>query len=131
MAFDFSSFNFPSEINKNLGGYLRQFLRAPAPFGQADKPFQTLMSRPSFLLGPGGSFINPQQMQNVEGTNYLNERGDIATQNIQDKQQAAGLLGQAGSRAADIERMRQMLEAQNVSSGGGGGGGLFSSLMGF
>jgi hypothetical protein len=129
MAFDFSSFNFPSEINKNLGGYLRQFLRAPAPFGQIDKPFQTLMSKPSFMLGPGGSFIDPMQQQNAQATNYLNERGDIASQNLQDKSQAAGLLGMAGSRAADIERMRQMLEAQNVA-GQGGGGGLFSALMG-
>lgn len=128
MAFDFGSFNYPNFIDQDLKSYLTQFLRAPAPFGQTDRMFQTLMSKPAFMLGPGGSFIDPQQQQRIQGENYLNERGNVASQNLQDKSQAAGLLGNVGSSIANRDALRKMLEAQNISQGSGGG--IFGSLFG-
>lgn len=126
MAFDTNDLNYPAAIDQSLNKYLTGFLNTPPDFQQTDKMFSTLMARPAFMAGPGGSFVTPGQEANAVGTANLQERGNIARQNVQDKTQAAGLLSGIGSNQASLVNSIPLLNAQNNQSGFG----AFSQLFG-
>lgn len=125
MAFDTNDLNYPTAIDQSLQQYLKGFLHSGPNFGPTDRMFSSLMMHPSFMEGPGGGFVDPSQMNQTYGTNMLNERGDIASQNIQDKGQAAGLLTGLGSSIANFQNAKTSLGANAL-----GGAGSFYQLFG-
>lgn len=127
MAFNTNDLNMPTALDQSLAKYLTTFLHNPPQFEQTDRMFSTLMSKPSFMLGPGGSFIDPSQQRQAAGNAYLGERGNIASQNLKEKEAAAGELTNLGRGVAGFQNMIPFLNAANL---GGGGFNMFSQLFG-
>lgn len=119
----FSASLLPNSITK----YLQQQLKAPTQFGQAQQAQQTQYQHPMLGIGPNGSWLDPSQASRVDQTAYLGERGDIASQDIQNKMGYANDLVQSSNSFANLQNAIPFLNAKNISNGSSGGG-LFGSL---
>lgn len=125
---DTSDINYPIMLERQLSRSANSQLNSPANFSGANKMFSSAMAHPSFMLGPGGSFIDPSQQANIAGQNYLGERGAIAGQNLQDKDQLAQLLLSLGSNIGSMTANQTGLEAAQIGQNSSSGG-LFGGLM--
>lgn len=125
---DTNDLNYPIMLDRQLSKYANAQLHSPTDFSGANNMFSNAMKNPSFTLGPGGTFLDPSQTQNIAANNYLTDRGNIAANNLQNNDQLASLLLNLGSSIGNITANQTGLEAsqmtQNASSGG-----LFGGLL--
>jgi hypothetical protein len=114
----------PIGMERQLGNFASQFLRRPPDFSGADKMFSSMMTNPSIMRGGSGTILDPRQMQNTFSSNWMGERGDIASQNLLDKDAIARLLMGIGSNIGDLSARQTGLEAMGL-----GGSSMFSDLL--
>lgn len=96
-------------------------------FGPAQQAFSNNYSHPSLQLGPNGSWLDPSQTNLAQEQNYQGARGDIATQDLQNKQQLAPLFTKAGGIMANLANYIPYIQAANL----GGAGSLAGTMSGF
>jgi len=126
MAFNTNDLQLPASLSGGITNYLNQLLRQPTNFGPTQMAFQGMMGSPSLQLGPGGQFMDPNQNQSTLQTANLGQRGQVAGQDLQNKQQDASLLLSAGNTTAQLQNEIPFLNAQNIGSSNPFGGFLGS-----
>ena len=94
-------------------------------FASADKAYSRLMANPG-LFARGGSFVDPQQLQQQAGQGYLQQRAGIEGDYLQNQNNLAGVADQAATNNGAITSMISNLNAQSTLDTGG----VFGSLMG-
>lgn len=120
--------NYAATMPQSVFKYLQNLIRTPANFQSVQASAAANYAHPSLQLGPTGQWLDPQQANTVNESNYLGQRSDIASQDIRNKQQYAGLLGDTGHIMASITNAIPFLQAANLGGAGSAGGGAFSSM---
>lgn len=116
MAFNTNDLQLPASIGQGLTKFLNQQIRSPTNFGPTDRAFGSMEANPSIGLGPNGQFMDPNQQQGQLQTNFLGQRDDVASQNLQNQQQDASLLLSAGGTTATLENEIPFLNSQVANS---------------
>ena len=92
MSFNTNDLQLPLSLSEGVNKYLNQEIRTPTNFGPTSRMFSSMANSPSLGLGPGGAWQDPNMTQSANQTANLQQRGDVANQDLQNKQQDAGLL---------------------------------------
>lgn len=121
---DINSLNTVSQIPLSISQYIRNLLARRPDFGPAQRAAGQQYNHPSLGLSPTGAWMDPQQLNNVNETNYAGERGDIATSDITNKMSLVDLLTQSAGQYGQLQNTIPFLNAANISSQGGIFGGL-------
>jgi hypothetical protein len=122
MAFNTNDLQMPLSLGQGISRYLNELIRTPTNFGPTQRAFSGMMSNPSLQLGPNGQFMDPNQNQAALQTANLGQRGQVASQDLQNKQQDASLLLSAGNTTAQLGNEIPFLNAQNIGSSSPFGG---------
>lgn len=116
----------PAHFQGSIARILQGQLKAQPNFTPANQAFSNETANPFLQMGSGGNVLDPRQMQQSEATNYLGQRGAIASNDIQQKMGFADLLNSAGANKASIMNLIPLLNAQQTS----GQTSAFGSLLG-
>lgn len=111
-------------IEKGLGKYIGREMEAPPDFSALNKMFSNL-SNPS-LSAPGGSWLNPQEAQQMATPGYLSARGDTSASYLNNLFSLSALQDLIGRNMSGIAAMIPSLQAMQTRAGAGG----FSAIAG-
>ena len=114
---------------KRLMNYADTALRTGPDFSSTDKAYSSLMSNPS-LFARGGNFVDPSQLQQQSESGFLQSRGQIGQDFLNNQSNMAGVAAGAGNALGQINEMQRLLSAAKTNNSTSAFGQVFSSLMG-
>jgi hypothetical protein len=125
---DTNDLNYPMMLERQLSRRLSTELKTPPDFTATNQAFSSFMANPALMRGPGGGVMDPRTEQNTMGSNWLQERGQIAGQSLMDKDQIAQLLLQTGSTIGSLFSSQVGLNAAQLNSGNSASTGILGGL---
>ncbi len=120
-----SDLNFPAQQEKRIERWANTDIRRGPDFSGINSLFGSLMSNPS-LIARGGTYTDPMQAQQEATPGYLQARGGVAQNRMQNIGNDAALAESAGTARGQILNLINQLRAATI----GGNSSLFGTLLG-
>src|SRR5271166_508028 len=112
---------------QSLKNYTKTALRTGPDYSSVDKAYSNLMSNPS-LFARGGNFVDPTQAQSDAGQGFLQQRGQIGQDWLQNQNNLAGVSANSGSALGQITSFQDIIKALTTQGGTAGLNGILGGL---